>query len=337
MTSSPGRAAKWALVTGGAGGIGAFLVLALRKKGWSVRVLDNLSSGKLANLAAVREDPQVEVVRQDVTDLAALLPHFKGVEFVWHLSANPDVRRGGQETDLDLRQGTVATRNVLEAMRQHHVEKIAFSSSSVVYGHPKVFPTPEDYGPLHPESLYGASKLASEALITAFCHSFGLRSWIFRFANVVGPGATHGVIYDFLLKLQRTPDRLEVLGDGRQSKGYLWVEDCVDAMVFATEHADQRINVFNLAPEDQISVAEIARRVVDLTGAKARVEFTGGERGWPGDVPVQLLSVARLKALGFSAKYSSGEVVDKAIRTLHAELSTRPSAPAAAHGASRSR
>ncbi|MDE1822460.1 MAG: SDR family NAD(P)-dependent oxidoreductase [Euryarchaeota archaeon] len=321
-----GGSTRWALVTGGAGGIGAHLVPALRARGWAVRVLDNFSSGRKENLAPVREDPLVEVVRADVTDLRSIEPAFEGVEFVWHLSANPDVRRGAAETDLDLQQGTVGTRNVLEAMRRHKVRKIAFSSSSVVYGHPKVFPTPEDYGPLHPESLYGASKLAGEALITAFCHSFDMQAWVFRFANVVGPGASHGVIYDFLVKLERTPDRLEVLGDGRQNKGYLWVEDCVEGMIYATEHAKERVNVFNLAPEDTVSVAEIAQKVIALTGARARIEFTGGARGWPGDVPVQNLSGARLRALGFAPKFGSKEVVEKAIRAMKAERKVASSA-----------
>lgn len=330
MTAPTHEAPRRALVTGGAGGIGAHLVFALRRRGWAVRVLDNFSSGRVENLAPVREDPQVEVVRADVTDLARIAPHFQGVDMVWHLSANPDVRRGAVETDLDVQQGTVATRNVLEAMRRAKVSTIAFSSSSVVYGHPKVFPTREDYGPLLPESLYGASKLGSEGLISAFCHSFGLRSWIFRFANVVGPGANHGVIYDFLKKIERTPDRLEVLGDGQQSKGYLWVEDCVEAMIYATEHSNDPVNVFNLAPEDTISVAEIAQKVLTLTGSKARIEYTGGPRGWPGDVPVQRLSIERLKAIGYQPRYGSAEVVEKAIRTLQAELHGSPSAAARA-------
>jgi UDP-glucose 4-epimerase len=322
-----GRSGR-ALVTGGAGGIGGHLVAALRARDWSVRVVDNFSSGRKENLAAFREDPLVEVLRADVVDLPSIQRAFEGVDMVWHLSANPDVRRGVEETDLDLKQGAVGTRNVLEAMRKAKVARIAFSSSSVVYGHPKVFPTPEDYGPLLPESLYGASKLASEGLITAFCHTFGMRSWIFRFANIVGPGANHGVIYDLLQKLRRDPTRLEVLGDGKQRKGYLWVTDCVDGMITAVDKADAAVNVFNLAPDDTISVAEIAQRVIDLTGSPAKIHYTGGARGWPGDVPVQQLSTERIRALGFHPRYGSKEVVDKSIRVLHAEL---PQAPAGAH------
>jgi UDP-glucose 4-epimerase len=326
MASAPHRLA---LVTGGAGGIGSHLVAALRSRGWAVRIVDNFSSGTKANLAPFREDPLVGVMRQDVLDLPGLAPQFKGVDFVWHLSANPDVRRGVQETDLDLKEGTIATRNVLEAMRLNGVRKIGFSSSSVVYGHPKVFPTPEDYAPLFPESLYGASKLACEGLISAFSHSFGLQSWIFRFANVVGPGATHGVIWDFLQKVKKDPKRLEVLGDGRQRKGYLWVEDCVEGMLWASEHAQERVNAFNIAPEDTIAVSEIAQRVLDITGIPAKIEYTGGERGWPGDVPQQNLAIDRLKATGWRPKYRSREVVDMSIRALQAQVfsSHRPAVP----------
>lgn len=320
-------AAGQALVTGGAGGIGGHLVRALRSRGWSVRVVDNFSSGRMDNLTGLEKDPQVEVVRADVVDLPSILPAFEGIDLVWHLSANPDVRRGVEETDLDLQQGTLGTRNVLEAMRRKGVAKIAFSSSSVVYGHPKVFPTPEDYGPLFPESLYGASKLASEGLISAFGHSFGIQSWIFRFANVVGPGANHGVIFDFLQKLRKDPTRLEVLGDGKQRKGYLWVTDCVEGMLLATEKATEKVNVFNLAPEDTISVAEIAQRVLDLTHTPAKIHYTGGARGWPGDVPVQQLATARIRALGFHAKYGSKEVVDQSILALHASLPPPPVPP----------
>ena len=312
-----------ALVTGGAGGIGHFLVRALLGRGWTVRVLDNFSSGTRGNLKDLAGDPRVEVLEGDVLDLPTLQQSVAGTDLVWHLSANPDVRRGKEITHLDLEQGTLATQRVLEAMRRSSVRRIAFSSSSVVYGLPTVFPTPEDYGPLFPESLYGASKLASEGLVSAFVHTFGFQGWIFRFANVCGPGATHGVIYDFLEKLRRDPHRLEVLGDGAQRKGYLHVEDCVEAMLYATEHAKEPVNVFNLAPEDTISVAEIAERVVAATGTGARIEYTGGTKGWAGDVPRQHLSIDRLRRLGFLPRYRSAQVVDETIRALQ-DPGTRP-------------
>lgn len=305
-----------ALVTGGAGGIGHFLVRELLDRGWRVRVLDNFSSGTRGNLHDLSVDPRVEILEGDVLDPPTLLRGVTETEFVWHLSANPDVRRGKESTHLDLEQGTLATQRVLEAMRRASVKCIAFSSSSVVYGFPTVFPTPEDYGPLLPESLYGASKLASEGLVSAFVHTFGFQAWVFRFANVCGPGATHGVIYDFLEKLRHDPHRLEVLGDGSQRKGYLHVEDCVKAMIYATEHGKEPVNVFNLAPEDTISVAEIAQRVVSATGTGARIEYTGGPRGWAGDVPRQHLSIDRLRRLGFTPRYRSAEVVDETIRAL---------------------
>ena len=305
-----------ALVTGGAGGIGSHLVQGLRERGWTVRVLDNFSSGRRENLRRYAGDPRVEVVEGNVGDPRAVRDALAEVDFVWHLSANPDIRRGTRETDLDLIQGPVALRTLLEEMRVAGIRDVAFSSSSVVYGNPRVFPTPEDYGPLLPESLYGASKLACEGLLSAFAHTFGFRTWIFRFANVVGPGATHGVVYDFLEKLRKDPTRLEILGDGRQSKGYLWVTDCVDGMILATERAREPVNVFNLAPEDTVSVAEIGRIVLKETGSTARVEFTGGARGWPGDIPQQRLATDRMKSLGFSARYTSAEVIRMTVQAL---------------------
>ncbi len=305
-----------ALVTGGAGGIGHFLVRGLLDRGWRVRVLDNFSSGTRGNLQDLEGDPRLEILEGDVLDPSLLRRGMEEAEFVWHLSANPDVRRGKEITQLDLEQGTVATQRVLEAMRQGSVKRVAFSSSSVVYGLPTVFPTPEDYGPLLPESLYGASKLASEALVSAFVHTFGFQAWIFRFANVCGPGTTHGVIYDFLQKLRRDAHRLEVLGDGSQRKGYLHVTDCVEAMIFVTEQAKEPVNVFNLAPEDTISVAEIAQRVVSAAAPGARIEYTGGPKGWAGDVPRQHLSIERLRRLGFTPRYRSAEVVEETIRAL---------------------
>ncbi len=311
---------RHALVTGGAGGIGNHLVGLLLEKGWHVRVVDNFSSGTRANLARFSGRKEFEFRELDVLDLDGLKGAMEGIDFVWHLAANPDIRKGIIETDLDLRQGPVATRNVLEAMRVRGTKGIAFSSSSTVYGFPRTFPTPEDYGPLLPESVYGGSKLACEGLISSFAHTYGMQGWIFRFANIIGPGATHGVIYDFIMKLKKDPTRLEVLGDGRQRKGYQWVTDCVGAMVHCTETANERVNVFNLAPEDTISVAEIARQVVDAWGGTARIEFTGGERGWAGDVPQQNLAIDRLRSTGFQSRYNSQEAVRKTIEVLRQEL-----------------
>jgi UDP-glucose 4-epimerase len=313
--------AQTALVTGGAGGIGHHLVASLREKGWRVRVVDNFSAGKRENLAKFSNDPDVEVIEMDVLDLEAIKKACKGIDFVWHLSANADIQKGTKETDLDLRQGPIATRNVLEAMRINDVKKIAFSSSSVIYGYPKVFPTPEDYAPLLPESLYGASKLACEGLISSWAYTFDFQGWVFRFANVVGPGATHGVIYDFINKLKRDPTRLEILGNGHQAKGYLWVTDCVESMIHCTKKSSGKVNAFNLAPTDTISVAEIGELVLELTGSKARIEYTGGERGWAGDIPQQKLSIEKLKATGYVPKYNSRESVRMAISVLKQELS----------------
>ena len=206
------------LVTGGAGFIGSHLVDALVERGKSVRVLDNFSSGRMQFLSHHDESGFVEVVNADLLDPDAVRQAMVGVDVVHHMAANPDIRLGTTVTDTDLKQGTVATYNVLEAMRLEDVSKISFSSSSAVYGEAEIMPTPETYGPIKPISLYGASKLASEALITAWCGTFGAKSWVHRFANIVGPRGTHGVIYDFIHKLKVDPCRLEVLGNGMQEK-----------------------------------------------------------------------------------------------------------------------
>ena len=301
-----------AVVTGGAGAIGAVLVRALASDGATVRVIDNLSSGRREHLegaGSVKTHLRVadllapEAWREDVT----------GADEIWHFAANPDIRKGTTETRTDLEQGTIATYNVLEAARRADVRRVLFSSSSVVYGLPTVFPTPEEYGPLLPHSLYGASKLASEGLLSAYTECYGLTSYIFRFANIIGPGMTHGVLYDFSEKLRRDPAKLQVLGDGRQAKSYLRTEDCVDAMRFVAGHAKEKVNVFNLGTRDRISVREIAEKVVAAHGGTARIEYTGGERGWPGDVPQQLLAVDRLIRLGWPPPRSSAEAVDQTI------------------------
>ena len=314
------HSARRAVVTGGAGAIGAVLVRTLLARGASVTVIDNLSSGRLENLGDATAHPEFRFVRADLLQPDRVRPAFQGATEVWHLAANPDIRRGTEDPRLDLEQGTLATFNVLQASRTAGVGQVRFSSSSVVYGLPARFPTPEEYGPLLPQSQYAAAKLASEGLISAFCHSYGLRACLFRFANIIGPGMTHGVLYDFWRKLQRDPSRLEVLGDGRQSKSYLWTQDCVDGMLLAAERAAGPVEVFNLGTEDQISAAAIAQKVVAAFGGGARIEFTGGERGWVGDVPRQLLATERLRALGWRPRFTSGEAIDQAIALLRSEL-----------------
>lgn len=300
------------VVTGGAGAIGSILVRSLVARGHEVRVLDNLSSGRRSHLTDVDRPGRLRIVETDLrTD--ARPAEFSGAEAVWHLAANPDIRLGTSDPTTDLHHGTVATFNVLEAARRADVGRVLFSSSSVVYGLPTVFPTPEDYGPLLPQSLYGASKLAGEGLLSAYAHCYGIRAYIFRFANIIGPTMTHGVIYDFFDKLRRDPARLEVLGDGRQSKSYLWVDDCVGAMLRAEDQSHELVNVFNLGTRDRVSVAQIAERVVRAAGGRARIEYTGGERGWAGDVPQQLLAVDRIERLGWRPSMNASEAVDRAI------------------------
>src|SRR5262249_28913061 len=221
----------------------------------------------------------------------------RGHDAVFHLAANSDISLGREQTDRDLRQGTLATFNVLDAMRRHGIRDVVLASTSAVYGEQVPQPTREDAGPLLPISLYGASKLACEALVSAFAHNFGMRGWIFRFANVVGGRATHGAVYDFIRKLRRDPRELEVLGDGRQAKPYLFVDDCVDGMLFGWRTATDDVNVFNLAVEGATSVVDIAAIVRDEMGLNdARISCTGGARGWPGDVSQVRLDPARLAA-----------------------------------------
>jgi len=308
------------VVTGGAGAIGSVLVRTLLERGGAVRVIDNLSGGQRERLPTGRAAAKLSLTVADLRQPSSYSDVFRNANEVWHLAANPDIRLGTRDPRVDLEHGTLATFNVLECARRCDVPRVLFSSSSVVYGLPTVFPTPEDYGPLNPESLYGASKLAAEGLCSAFAHSYGLKAYIFRFANIVGPGMNHGVIYDFLKKLKSDPTRLEVLGDGRQAKSYLWVEDCVDAMHLAKERSSAPVNLYNLGSDDQTAVHDIAERVVRALGGRARIDYTGGSRGWVGDVPLQLLATDRIRGLGWSPKLSSSEAVDRAIAVAREEL-----------------
>jgi UDP-glucose 4-epimerase len=304
------------VVTGGAGAIGSVLVRSLLDRSNEVRVIDNLSSGRREHLAPSRSGKSSVLTVADLKDPSTYQEQFRGASTVWHLATNPDIRRGLSDSRLDLDEGTVVTYHVLEAARRHDVSRVVFSSSSVVYGLASLFPTPEEYGPLEPQSLYGAAKLAAEGLLSAYAYSYGLTVYIFRFANIIGPNMTHGILPDFFEKLRRDPTRLEVLGDGQQRKSYLRTEDCVDGMFCATDRARDRVNIYNLGNVDQISAREIAEKVVAAFGGRARLEFTGGERGWVGDVPLQLLSIRKVQALGWNPRWTSAQAVDRSIQDL---------------------
>jgi UDP-glucose 4-epimerase len=303
-------------VTGGAGFIGSHVVDKLIKKE-EIIVIDNLSSGKREFLNPEAEFVKLDLARNDAIDV--LIEVLKDVDEVWHLAANPDVRVGAVHPEKIYRNNVVSTYNLLEAMRRTGVNRLIFTSTSTVYGETCVIPTPEDH-PTHPVSIYGGSKLACEALIESYCHTFDMQVWIYRFANVIGKRSTHGVIYDFILKLKRNPDELEILGDGEQMKSYIYIDDCIDAMLTGLR-ASERVNIFNIGSEDQIKVRKIAEIVSDEMNLNPKFRFTGGKRGWKGDIPIMLLSIDKIKRLGWKPRYSSEEAVRKAVKDLLVELS----------------
>ena len=303
-------------VTGGAGFIGSHLVDRLIQTD-EVTVLDNFSSGKKEFIEHHLGKANFHFVEADVLDLEALLEAMKGHEIVWHLAANSDIPGGNKITDLDLKNGTVVTRNVLEAMKQLGINKMLFSSSSTVYGDAPPIPLSETLGPLLPISLYGAGKLAGEGLISAYCHLFNLQACIFRFGNVLGIRMGHGVIYDFIHKLRKDPQELEILGDGNQEKNFFLVEDCLDGMLFALQHSDKQYDVFNLGCDSTIKVSDIAKIVVAEMGlSDVKFRYTGGKRGWPGDAPVVIYDVSKMKKLGWEARHTSAEAIRIATRRL---------------------
>ena len=305
------------LVTGGAGFIGSHIVDMLVKKGNEVTIFDNMTSGSLGFIDEHLGNEGVYFIEGDLLDTSELSRACENVDFVFHVAANPDVRLGSTDTYVHFEQNITATYNLLEAMRLKGIRDIAFTSTSTVYGEATVIPTPESYGPLIPISLYGASKLACEALITSYSHTFDMRSWIFRFANIIGPRSTHGIIVDFIEKLEKEPKSLEILGDGMQSKSYLHVKQCVEAMAFAIEGCTDEVNIFNIGSKDTITPKRIGEIVVKEMGLE-NVEFryTGGKRGWKGDVPMMMLSVDKLKELGWEPKWGSEKCVRETVRSL---------------------
>lgn len=313
------------LVTGGAGFIGSHLVDTLMKKGGKVAVLDNLSAGSKHNIDSWIRHPNFTFIKGDCLNRQKIRNALKNCELIFHLAANSEVRVGVTNTKIDFEQNIVATYNVLEEMRESKTAKtILFTSTSTVYGEAKSLPTPEDYGPLEPISLYGASKLACEALVSAYCHTFEMRGAVYRFANIVGSRSRHGVIWDFIHKLEKNPNRLEILGDGTQTKSYLTVDDCVDALLFGLEHTHEKVEIYNIGSEDQINVTDIAEIVTEEMDHK-NVEFryTGGVnggRGWIGDVKKMFLDVSKMKKLGWKPKHNSAESVKIATKQILEEL-----------------
>lgn len=310
------------LVTGGAGFIGSHLIDRLVGRGDSVVVLDNLSSGQLAFIQNHIDDGNVSMVNGDLRSLEDVMKAMSmDIDTVFHLAANPDIRLGTRVTNTDLEQGTVATYNVVEAMRRCDVKRIAFASSSVVYGEGAPMPTPENHGPCMPISLYGASKQAGEGLISSWVGTFGLQAWVFRFANIIGARGTHGVIFDFIHKLKADPSRLEVLGNGLQEKSYMEVGDCVDAILHVMQTAQEPLNLYNLGSHDTASVRRIAEIVVEVTGCTdASIEYTGGDRGWAGDIPKARLGIEKMLATGFDVNMNSDDAIRHTATVLLQEI-----------------
>jgi UDP-glucose 4-epimerase len=310
-------------VVGGAGFIGAHFTDYLLGPGGAaaVTVFDNFSSGRDWHVAPHAEDPRFRLVRGNVEDLPALRAAMEGHDVVIHLASNPDIARAATEPDVDFWQGTVLTHSVVEAMRTTSAKRILYASGSGVYGDLGDLEIPEDHGPLLPISTYGASKLAGEALIGSYCHMFGLSGCAFRFGNVVGPRQTHGVGFDFARRLLAEPTTLRILGDGNQSKSY--VNDIVQAVLTAHQKTQRRYQVYNVATGDEITVTDIAHLAVECVGLEPRkvnFEYTGGDRGWKGDVPVVRINTDRIQSLGWSRRYNSREALKAAILSMLPDL-----------------
>lgn len=305
-------------VTGGAGFIGSNLVDRLLLLGHHVVVYDNFSTGQERFLERAYLSPRFKLVRGDVLELKRLSEAMKGCDFVFHLAANADVRFGTEHPRKDLEQNTIATFNVLEAMRANGTRRIAFSSTGSIYGEPEIFPTPEDAPFPVQTSLYGASKLAGEALIEAYCEGFGFQGYIFRFVSILGERYTHGHVFDFYKKLLANPHELRVLGNGRQRKSYLYVQDCLDAMLLAIEKAQEKVNIFNLGTNQYCEVNDSIGWITAHLGVTPKLNYTGGQRGWIGDSPFIFLDCSKIRQLGWEPKLSIREGVIKTLEYLQA-------------------
>jgi len=315
MTS---KVANKAFVTGCAGFIGSHLTDRLLSDGCEVVGFDNFSSGQRRFLERALQSPRFRLVEADLCDLEALQTAMRGTDCVFHLAANADVRRGPEQPRKDLEQNTIVTHNVLESMRANGVRRIAFSSTGSVYGETTVFPTPEDAPFPVQTSLYGASKLACEGLICAYCESFDLQAWIFRFVSILGERYSHGHVFDFYKQLRSDPSQLRVLGNGRQRKSYLHVQDCVDGMLVALSGSLERVNIFNLGVDSYCEVNHSIGWICTELDVKPTITYSGGERGWVGDNPFIFLDTRRIRELGWRPRLNIEQGVRQTVDYLQA-------------------
>jgi UDP-glucose 4-epimerase len=303
------------LITGGAGFIGSHLCDCLLGRGDKVTVVDNLILGRIENIQHLIQRTDFKFIEDDLLNTAQLKEIFKLGKFdvVYHLAANSDIQKGGNNPEVDYNLTFNTTFNVLQCIREFGIKKLFFASTSAIYGDTSENLT-ENFGPLLPVSNYGAAKLASEAFISAFSASYGIQTWITRFPNVVGERFTHGVIFDFIGRLNQNPSVLTVLGNGEQYKPYMYVKDLVEGILFVCENAIERYNVYNLGSDTRTRVRDIARIVIEEMGLDSKIEYTGGDRGWVGDVPEFKYDLSKIHNLGWKARYNSDDSVRLAIQ-----------------------
>lgn len=306
------------IITGCAGFIGSSITDRLLSLGYQVTGIDNFSTGQRSFLADALLNPRFQLIEGDLLDLDMMKETFRGGDCVIHLAANADVRFGTEHPRKDLEQNTIATYNVLEAMRANGIKRIAFSSTGSVYGEAVVIPTPEDAPFPIQTSLYGASKLAGEGLIAAYCEGFDFQSWIFRFVSILGERYTHGHVFDFYKQLRKDSTQLRVLGNGQQRKSYLYIQDCIDAILLAIEKAIEKVNIFNLGIDAYCEVNDSIGWISETLGVDPQRYYTGGDRGWIGDNPFIFLDTTKIRALGWKPKLSIREGVVKTIEYLKA-------------------
>lgn len=314
------------LVVGGAGFIGSHIVKRLFEEEMDAEIFvyDNFSSGKETHLQGVLGDERLHVVKGDIKDLDYLTKMMSGIDMVYSVASNPDISKAIVQPDIDFWEGTYLINNVLEAMRKNNVKNLIYASGSGVYGDVGYTVTDEDFSPMLPSSTYGASKLACEALICSYCKMFDMNAGVFRFANVVGPNQTHGVGYDFLKKLMNDSEKLEILGNGTQSKSYIYIDDIIDALRIVEKNTLNGYNYYNVATLDHISVTEIADITAKIMGLQNVVYcYTGGDRGWKGDVPVVRLDSQKIRKLGWNNQYTTPQAIEMSVRSMYEEVKDR--------------